>query len=126
MRDQDAGDCHVIKAGLVTRCRAGGQPAALVRIACRELESWYLADLTAVESALKVSGLAAKQHKRNYRAPDRLPSPSHELQKLTRGLYQKISGSRAIGLHLDPENRRSNSFRVFVEGIRRLVTANGT
>lgn len=122
MRDQDAQpDCKVIKRRLVKLCRQAGRSSALVRIACKELESFYLADLKAVEQGLGISGLAAQQQSRKYRDPDRLESPKEELKKLTRYEYQQVSGSRAIGPHLDLENNRSRSFRNLVLGIRRLV-----
>lgn len=65
LRDQDSGDCAPIKRRLVgiceTHCRS--RPF-LVRIACRELESWYLAQFTAVEQGLGVKGLSKQQEKR--------------------------------------------------------------
>ena len=42
-------------------------------------------------------------------------------QDLEKNEYQKVSGSRKIGPHLNLTNHRSNSFRVFVEGIRRFI-----
>ena len=120
MRDQDSGDCKEIKQKLSELCRKAGKPDTLVRIACRELESWFLADLAAVEKGLELAGIAKHQKKKKYRAPDYIGSPSYELERLTNGIYQKVSGSRSIGPFLDLRNRRSNSFRVFVEGIRQL------
>lgn len=120
MRDQDSQDCHEAKQGLVDLCQQAGKKNSLVRIACRELESWYLADLQAVQTGLRVQGLIQRQEKRTYRNPDFLQAPSKELQKIA-PIYQKISGSRAIGPHLDPDNKRSNSFAVFVSGIREIV-----
>lgn len=121
VRDQDSGDCVAIKQRLAALCREAGRPDAIVRIACRELESFYLADLAAVEQGLSVAGLERQQNHAKYRTPDRLGSPSQELKSLTKGLYQKIGGSRAIGPHLDPENSRSNSFKVLVEAIRHFA-----
>ena len=76
LRDQDGGDCHSVKARLVQFCAEAGRPGALVRIACRELESWYLGDLAAVERALGLSGLASHQNNRKYRLPDNLANAS--------------------------------------------------
>lgn len=58
MRDQDSDpNCIALKARLVEKCNASGRGAkSLVRIACRELETFYLADLKAVEKALGVKG----------------------------------------------------------------------
>jgi len=120
LRDQDAGDCHIIKQNLLELCKKSNKPESLVRIACRELESWYLADLKAVEQGLNISGLAKHQSKKKYRAPDYLQSPSTELKKLTKNQYQKVSGSRKIGAHLDFTNKKSKSFRWFIEGIRKI------
>lgn len=120
LRDQDSGDCRTVKERLAAICRQAGRENVLVRVACRELESWYLGDLSAVGTALGIRGLARLQAKRRFRDPDRIHAPSRELSALTEGLYQKVSGSRAIGPHLDLDNGRSNSFRVFIEGIRRL------
>lgn len=122
LRDQDnAPDCQAVKARLVERCRQGGQHGkTLVRIACKELETYYLADLRAVEQALNLDNLARLQGSAKFRSPDRLGNPSKELEALTTGAYQKVSGSREIGKHLDPANERSPSFKNLVKGIRRM------
>jgi len=119
LRDQDAADCHVVKDVLQKKCREAGQPDAVVRIVCRELESWYLADLTAVEKGLGVSRVARFQTSMKYRDPDHLGSPSRELRRLA-PVYQKIGGSRSIAPHLDLDNRRSVSFAHFISAIRKL------
>ena len=122
MRDQDSADCPQVKQRLVEICREAGKPDTIVRVACRELESWYLADLQAVEAGLGIRGLARQQGRAKYRHPDAIPSPSRELSTLTRGHYQKVAGSRDIGPHLDIANQRSNSFKVLVRGIQAAVT----
>jgi len=121
LRDQDAGDCMIIKKRLAGKfVETGRKSGILIRIACHELESWYLADLAAVERGLEVKGLARLQNKNPYRSPDSLPVPSAHLARIAPS-YQKLAGSRAISPHLDPENSRSCSFAVFVSGIRRLT-----
>jgi len=122
LRDQDsAPDCADVKAKLAERCLQAGQAAkSLVRIACKELETFYLADLNAVEQGLALKKLATQQGSAKFRDPDRLGSPSKELTALTKGAYQKVSGSRAISGHLDPANTRSSSFKNLVAGIRRM------
>ncbi len=122
LRDQDGYPaCLDLKEKLLAKCREAGKAAlALVRIACTELETIYLADLAAVETALRLRGLAKRQHTKNFRDPDRLGSPKQELQLLTNGAYRQIEGSRAIGQHLDLMNTRSATFRNLLGGIRRL------
>ncbi|MGQ3052697.1 MAG: DUF4276 family protein [Roseateles sp.] len=122
LRDQDSHpDCKALKAGLVLRCKATGRQAqCLVRIACTELETFYLADLAAVERALEIPGLAKQQGSRKFRHPDALGSPSRELRALTKLRYEKRAGSRLIGQQLDLNNERSPSFKHLIAGIRRL------
>ena len=121
MRDKDQADCLTVKCRLVRICRDAGKPDVLVRVLCHELESWYLGDLNAVDQGLRITGLAQKQEKSRYRTPDRIANPVQELRRLTGDKYQKIAGSRDIGLHLSPDGNRSHSFTVFVSGLRRLV-----
>ena len=61
LRDQDSGDCQVIKRRLADLCQQAGKSEALVRIACRELESFYIGDLAAVERGLGIRGLVTKK-----------------------------------------------------------------
>jgi hypothetical protein len=121
LRDQDSADCHTVKAALIAKCAAAGRGAtSLVRIACHELETFYLADLAAVETAIECTGLSSQQASAKFRAPDYMSSPSHELSRLTHNRYQKVSHSRVLGEHLDLDNTRSSSFAQLIAGIRRL------
>ena len=65
MRDQDSGDCRAIKQNLLDKCKAVHKPETIVRIACHELESFYIGDLKAVEEGLGVRGLSKLQNKEN-------------------------------------------------------------
>jgi hypothetical protein len=119
LRDQDSGDCLKIKEALQEKCREAERDA-IVRIACHELESFYLGDLQAVERGLKLKGLARSQMTKKYREPDRLANPFQELKRLTKGEYEKVSGSRAIAGFLKTEGNRSQSFKSLVQAIREI------
>jgi hypothetical protein len=121
LRDQDSANCYDLKQNLGKKCIKAGRPNTLIRIACHELESWYLADLTAVEAGLQISGIVKYQNKRYCQNPDLYPSPFRALIKIAPS-YQKVSGSRAIGPCLDPDNTRSKSYSNFVSGLRRLIS----
>ncbi|MBN1997157.1 DUF4276 family protein [candidate division KSB1 bacterium] len=123
MRDQDAGNCYKIKHNLIQKVKSGGKSElTIVRIACRELESFYIGDLVAVEKALNIKGLGRKQKRRKFRKPDDIVAPAGELKKLTRNIYQKISGSRAIGQHLKIDSSNcSHSFNILIKGIQKLT-----
>lgn len=120
MRDQDNGSCVTIKQNLLAKCASSGKPESLVRIACHELESFYLGDLNAVATAIGPTKIGRYQAKAKYRDPDRLANPSEELKKLAPS-YQKVSGSRAIGPLLDINTNKSNSFNALINGVKRLV-----
>lgn len=122
IQDQDSfPDCQTLKQRLLDLCQATGRlHDCLVRLACKELETFYLADLQAVERALEITGVSAKQSTEKFRAPDRLGSPSHELKVLTKDRYEKVAGSRMIGKFLLLDNERSPSFRNLVGAIRRM------
>ncbi len=121
MRDQDAGDCMDIKKRLVALCHEAGRKDVLVRIACRELESFYLGDLTAVEQGLHLKSLKAQQKKRKFRNPDTLSNPADELRNLSDNAYDKVAGSRAIAPFLNVDKNCSKSFNALISGIRALV-----
>ena len=116
LRDQDSGNCHDVKRNLENICKAAKKPDVLIRIACRELESWYFGDLAAVETGLQINGLVNLQGRARYRNPDAIMHPSKELKKITKNRYQKIHGSRIIGKYLSLHNTRSKSFRNFITG----------
>jgi Domain of unknown function (DUF4276) len=120
LRDQDDHpDCIAIKTKLLELvATAGKSDSSLIRIACRELEAFYLADLEALELASGTSGVAQLQLKAKYRNPDNFGSPSYEVKSLTKGWYQKVHGSREIGKHLSCENDRSASFRNLLAAIK--------
>lgn len=127
MRDKDAGDCGIIKQRLAEKVIASGkQDVTLIRIACTELESFYLGDLKAVEQGLEMNNLEKRQKEKKYRTPDALSNPSEELYNLTQRKYQKIAGSRLIApyLRIDGSNY-SHSFNILVSGIKRLTEITG-
>ncbi|HAT50488.1 MAG: DUF4276 family protein [Nitrospirae bacterium] len=116
LRDKDSGNCYEIKEKLRKLSHESGHPQTLIRIACRELESWYLGDLAAVEQALNARGAVKQQANQKFRNPDKLGNPVQELMRLAPS-YQKISGSRAMGKVMKREGNTSHSFNVFIKGI---------
>lgn len=122
MRDQDSGDCRVIKARLVNLCVAAGQPHAAVRIVCKELETFFVGDWPAVAAGYQQPKLAEHAQKAKFRAPDVLGSPFMELKRILPN-YQKREGARTISPHLDLKNNRSSSFRVLMRTLEAMLHA---
>jgi hypothetical protein len=120
LRDQDAGECHAIKDRLTKLVAESARHSALVRVACRELESWVVGDWRAVAEAFDRPHLIAQSQKEAFRNPDHLVRPVESLRKFVPE-YQKRDGARRVGALLDPRRNQSESFQVFCSGIRRLV-----
>ncbi|MDR1009342.1 MAG: DUF4276 family protein [Rickettsiales bacterium] len=122
LQDQDANDCKILKSELVSKCEASGRKHYLVRIACRELESFYFGNLMAVERALLIPGLANKyKNTKRFRSPDDIVSPGQHLIEITKGKYIKTTGSTEIGKYLMRDDNKSNSFNILVSGIRKTL-----
>lgn len=119
MRDQDSDDCRRVKDRLVDLCVEAGRPDTLVRIACRELESFFLGDLEAVARAFNRPQIAAHRRTAKYRNPDLLGSPVDELRKLVPG-YQKREGARRISPFLNLDVNQSRSFIAVMGGLNKV------
>lgn len=122
LRDQDSGNCVTIKNNLIAKVNNSKKTKnTIVRIACHELESFYLGDLEAVEKGLGVKNLAKQQNNKRFRNPDHLPNAAEILTSLSGFTYQKIQGSRTIApyLNLDGSNT-STSFNMLISGIEKL------
>jgi hypothetical protein len=124
LRDKDSADCKKVKEDLLGKAvkARGDASQTLVRIACHEIEAWYLGDLAAVSAAFELPNLAKLAGKSKYRNPDGLANAKQELKRLTKDAYQEISGSRALGSLLDFSSNASHSFNVFIAGLRRLAS----
>lgn len=122
LRDQDSGDCVAIKNGVKQICRSAGHPNAVVRIACRELESFFIGDWAAVAAAFDMPALTKLGAKAMYRKPDVLGSPSGELKKHI-PQYQKRDGARRMGPHINPDRNQSHSFQVLLRSIQQIAAA---
>ena len=122
LRDQDSGDCKVVKAELRKRCVEAGRPDAVVRVACRELEAFFVGDWQAVALAYGKPALARLAVKSTYRQPDDLGSPSAELAKHLPG-YQKRDGARRIAPFVEPSRNTSRSFHALRSAVLALGAA---
>ena len=124
VRDNDGGDCTILKKRLVNMCSEAGRSDTLIRIAVQELEAWYFGDPKALAAAFGKPGLAALEKKRKYREPDAIAKPSVELERLVPS-FQKVSGARLMARHLERKRNRSSSFRIFMKGLERLASEMG-
>ncbi len=126
VHDQDSHECKQLKVELSQICQRAGKPDILIRIICRELESWFLGDLAAVEKAYQLpsESLSKRQNQKKYRDPDGLNSAKQELIKLVDEYkYEYYAGthSKAIAPHLSLTENKSRSFHIFLDGIKQLI-----
>jgi hypothetical protein len=117
VRDQDNGDCKLVKARLYALCQEAGKPSARVRIACRQLENWYLGDLQALAEAFGRPAIAALSKKAKFRNPDRIGQAYDEIKGLV-PVEGKISLARAIGRVIVAERNTSPSFQALIAAVR--------
>lgn len=122
IRDNDGGDCHVLKERLVSLCRDVNHPDVLVRIACQEIEAWYLGEPEAMAKAFGKNHLSRLGGKSKYHDPDSIQKPSRELAQMIPE-FQKISGARRMANHLSRNGNFSRSFQVLMEGIERIFAS---
>ena len=136
--DRDNDDCVALKrkleelaaqAGLRTRTTHGIQTCQLVnRIACEELEAWFLGDSNAVRSAYpRVSSNALA--KAAFRNPDLIVGGTWEALERTlkaAGYFsaglRKVECAQLVGQHLDPTTCSSASFKIFWEAVLEVTT----
>jgi hypothetical protein len=112
--DQDSADCRSLKDEIVTLCQKSGATNYTVRIVCHELESWYLGDLSSVDSACGTR-LAIRVGTRKFRDPDALGNPKQILKNETRQTSQLYIADQ-IGKVMSVESIAANtskSFQVF-------------
>jgi hypothetical protein len=119
VHDQDSSDCRALKAELQLLCLSAGRSDVKIRIACRELEAWYLGDLASVDRTYG-SQLQRRQDSRLFRNPDATVNPSQELAHRI-PTFSKTDAARRLGRIIDLENNGSSSFRLLLETVRLLL-----
>lgn len=122
VHDQDSHDCKELKIKILELCKSETSAEnicpLLIRIACRELEAWYLGDMKAIQEAYPKFKAEQYAHKSKFRNPDNLNNTAEELEKIL-SEFQKGASARAIAPYLDtnPENNKSESYGQFIKGI---------
>ena len=119
LRDNDGGDCRDLKRRLSDLCRQGGRADSLVRIACQELEAWYLGEPDALAEAYGQDNLRGIGRRRRFSDPDAVVKPSAAVSDLV-PRFQKTDGARRMAEHLSRERNRSASFQALMQGIENI------
>jgi len=125
-RDQDTDDCKKVKSELMNLVMNNCHCDYYVRIICKELESWFIGDLKAVESAFPRFKASQFENKSKYRNVDKISKPSAELLRLipefnNKRFLPKLEVSEKIAIHMNPENNKSKSFSHTITAIKKLT-----
>jgi hypothetical protein len=120
VQDRDKADCKALKQSLLALCYEAGRPDTLVRIVCQELEAWYIGDLSALSQEYQEASLLHKNSQKRFDNPDSIDKPSLVLKEILPA-FQKLSGAHRMGDRLCLESNKSNSFIIFIAGIKRVA-----
>lgn len=127
IRDQDSAECIDVKKAIKSKIGNSCTCQFFIRIACRELEAWYLGDLDAIKNAyprLRPENYSGKADLRNV---DEIMNPAEYLLKIipeysSRHFLPKIEVSESIAPFLNFENNTSVSFNQTISAIRKLAS----
>lgn len=117
VHDQDSNACLTLKKDLLDLCNVN--IPVVIRIACRELENWYLGDFHAIEAVYPEIKAAQFERKAKYRNPD-IVFGSKELEGITKN-FSKSLASREIPKHMNISKNTSPSFKHFLLGLTKLI-----
>lgn len=124
VHDQDNHDCIQLKNKLLLLTQNAYCPI-LIRIACKELESWFLGDMKAIEKAFPKFKSDKYINKQKFRHIDSIHKPSMIIKDLIPELnnYEIIPKRKlaeSISVHMNINQNNSVSFNHFVNGIKKL------
>ena len=122
VHDQDSNDCKKLKYSLRDLCAQNGDCAVLIRIACRELEAWYLGDMMAIEKAYPQFKAEKYQNKALFRNPDMCNAADEMSKLIPQKLFQKGQASKLIPQYMTIAKNTSPSFNTFVTGLQHFLS----
>lgn len=136
--DRDDDDCLTLKADMEKMAAAAGfstataapvhhLPDVINRIAVEEFEAWFFGDVPALCAAYPRVPVSLGQQAK-YRDPDAIAGGTWEVLEHVlqargyhRGGLAKVAAATEIAQRMNVDVNHSRSFRVFRDGIRRLV-----
>lgn len=121
IQDQDANDCMVLKEELREAANNDHGIPVLIRIACRELENWYLGDMEALAAIYPGFKPAKFRERAKYRVVDSTYG-AKECATLIPA-FSKTEAANAIAGHMEElAANRSESFQQTISGIRNFLS----
>lgn len=126
-RDQDSADCKEVKQQIVELTELNCSCEYKVRVVCRELEAWFLGDMSAIENAYPRFKAENFVNKAEYRNVDSIASPNKVLLRMIpeyqgRSNLPKIETAENIASYLDFSKNNSESFNNTLDAIQQLIS----
>lgn len=122
LHDQDSNDCKKLKQDLAGVINASAVKLPfMIRIACRELENWYLGDFNALQQVYPEIKASALRNKSKYRNPDQVFG-AYEIGLLS-PRFSKTAAARRLGVIIDVDHNSSPSFQQFMTGLSSFLTS---
>ena len=116
--DQDHANCQERKLDIVNAVPNYWRSRTMIRIACHELEAWYLGVQSTLSNVLPA--FANVRGKKEFRGnPDKIVSPSRTLRR--RVSFKKTELARKMGERISIDDNHSRSMQVFIQGVRTLA-----
>jgi hypothetical protein len=125
-RDMDEWDCRELKEHLLGLINGNCHCPHLIRIVCRNLESWLLGDLEAIQLAYNRFSPSHHKYTEEFRNVDNIGNPTDRLHRIVPELSDrlrlpKVEVARTISPYMDIQRNKSASFQCFVSGVRKLI-----
>lgn len=125
-RDQDNEDCKILKSRLLEIVEDNCVCDFRIRIICRELEAWFLGDLTAISKAyprFKTKSISGKTALRNV---DTIQQPSKYLLKQIpefskRSSLPKLEVAESVSKNMTIKENKSESFNQTIRAVKELI-----
>lgn len=127
-RDQDSADCIDVKEKIREIIAEKCHCDYAIRIICRELESWFLGDLAAIQSAYPRFRPEHYSNKADFRNVDKITQPNNYLKKILpeysdRETLPKLEVSENIAPFLNLSSNKSESFNQTITAITTLANS---
>ena len=120
LHDQDSADCKHLKQEIKNIIEQTCNIPYLIRIPCRELESWYIGDMDAIEKVYPRFSANKYRNWKKFRNPDNC-NAFDELRKIIHN-FQKGFASKNIPQFMDINCNKSSSFNVFISGLNNFLS----
>lgn len=118
IHDQDQDDCVKLKSKLRSLCN-NNSAVVMIRIACQELESWYIGDPISLSKIYPEYGRLSRTS-RFRQTPDSIVKPSSQIMSKIK-TFSKTTTAKIMGQEINIDTNRSTSFQQLISGLKKIT-----